>query len=73
LVRTIYNHILKRAVARPAERGAIAEGMTPAQIAESERLARCLSGCPGIADSGHCRPSKVGFAVLRRVLIVETW
>ena len=43
LLRTIGNRILKRAVARPAERGAIAEDMTSAQIAESERLVRGLA------------------------------
>jgi hypothetical protein len=59
-------------VARPAERGAIAEDMTPAQTDEAEKLARCLSGCPGIADSGHWRPSRGGFAVMRKVLIIET-
>ncbi len=34
------SHILKRALARAAERGVIAAGMTPAQIAEAERLVR---------------------------------
>lgn len=72
-MRTIGNHTRKRAVARPAERGAIAEGMTPAQIDEAEKLARYLSGCPGIADSGDCRPSEGGFADMRKALIVKTW
>ncbi len=43
LLRPIGNRILNRAVARPAERGAIAEDMTPAEIAKAERLMRGLA------------------------------